>query len=92
MIRTNDSSAGSARSWRSVACSATGLGLPIGVGLLHPVVGVTVATVEMLIALTIVGTALFGSSEFSNRAFRLLRCVSNKPEPPDPQQGTPDQS
>jgi hypothetical protein len=34
--------------------------------------------------LVITGTALFGSQAVSERAFRLLRWITNQPEPPAP--------
>jgi hypothetical protein len=36
------------------------------------------------LALTVIGTALFGSQELSERAFRLLRWIANRPEPTAP--------
>lgn len=39
------------------------------------------AIVELAVALTVIGTALFGSRELSERAFRLLRWMANRPEP-----------
>jgi hypothetical protein len=47
------------------------------------VVGEIIAVVEVVVALTITGTALFGSQALSERAFRLLRWLGNRPEPPD---------
>jgi hypothetical protein len=70
--------------WRSVSASAAGLGAPLGAAALHPLLGDVVAIIELLLALTIFGTALFGSQALSERAFRLLRWFGNKPEPPPP--------
>lgn len=71
--------------WRSVGTSMTALGTPVGTALFHPLLGEIVAIVEVLIALAIVGTALFGSTTLSDRAFRLLRWIGNRPEPPAPE-------
>ncbi len=71
--------------WRSVAASVTALGTPAGIGVLHPMLGEIVAIIELVMVLTIIGTALFGSPDFSDRAFRLLRWIGNKPEPPAPE-------
>jgi hypothetical protein len=71
--------------WRSVAASVTGLATPVGIGVLHPMLGEIVAIVELAVALTIIGTALFGSPDLSERAFRLLRWIGNRPEPPAPE-------
>ena len=37
--------------------------------------GVALAIIELSVALTVLGTALFGNPELSRRAFRLLRCL-----------------
>jgi hypothetical protein len=37
-----------------------------------------------LLILVLVGTALFGSDDKQERAFRLLRWIRDKPEPPSP--------
>ena len=71
--------------WRSVAASVTTVGTPVGIGVLNPTLGEIVAIIEFLVALTIIVTALFGSSDLSDRAFRLLRWIGNRPEPPAPE-------
>lgn len=74
--------------WRSVAAGATVLGTSVGIGVvLHPMLGEIVAIVELVVALTIIGAALFGSTALSERAFRLLRWIGNRPEPPAPTSG-----
>jgi hypothetical protein len=45
--------------------------------------------IELAVALTLIGTALFGSQALSDRAFRLLRWIANKPEPPAPDTSSP---
>lgn len=70
--------------WRSVGAGATALGTPVGIGVLHPVLGEAIAIIEMVVVLAIIGTALFGSTALSERAFRLLRWSGNRPEPPGP--------
>jgi hypothetical protein len=40
------------------------------------------------VILTVLGTALFGSETLSERAFRLLRWMGNRPEPPGPDNTT----
>jgi hypothetical protein len=42
------------------------------------------AIVELATVLTVLSTALFGSQTLSERAFRLLRWLGNRPEPPGP--------
>jgi hypothetical protein len=71
-------------SWRATAVGATSLAAPVGLGAFHPLVGEIFATVELAVLLTVIGTALFGSHALSERAFRLLRWLGNRPEPPEP--------
>lgn len=73
--------------WRPVAASVTALGTPAGIGELYPMLGEIVAIIELVVALTIIGAALFGSPDLSDRAFRLLRWIGNRPEPPAPDAG-----
>jgi hypothetical protein len=49
----------------------------------RPLLGQIAIAIELAVALTIIGTALFGSRPLSERAFRLLRWIANRPEPPD---------
>ena len=70
--------------WRTVGAGIASLGTPVGIGVLHPVLGELIATIEVVVVLTIIGTALFGSRALSERAFRLLRWIGNQPEPLGP--------
>jgi hypothetical protein len=70
--------------WHVLAISTGSLAPPIGLGVRHPVVGEAFAGVELAVLLTIIGAALFGSRVLSERAFRLLRWLGNRPEPPEP--------
>ena len=70
--------------WRSVGAGVTALGTPAGIGVLHPMLGEAIAIIEVVVVLAIIGTALFGSPALSERAFRLLRWIGNRPEPPGP--------
>jgi hypothetical protein len=71
-------------SWRMLAMSAGSIGSPICIGVLHPLLGELVAAIEVAVMLTVIGTALFASELLSERAFRLLRWIANRPEPPSP--------
>ena len=51
--------------------------------------GELIAIIEMVVVLTIIGTALFGSRALSERAFRLLRWMGNQSEPLSPPSGHP---
>jgi hypothetical protein len=75
-------------SWRTLGVGITSLGTPLGIGILHPVLGEVIAAIEVVVVLTIIGTALFGSPALSDRAFRLLRWMGNRPEPPGPAAGS----
>jgi hypothetical protein len=58
----------------------------LGIGVLNHLLGEITATSEVLVVLTIIAVALFGSDALSERAFRLLRWFGNRPEPPAPSQ------
>jgi hypothetical protein len=68
--------------WRTMGVGVASLATPVGIGVLHPVLGEIIAVIEVAMILTIFGTALFGSIALSDRAFRLLRWLGNRPEPP----------
>jgi hypothetical protein len=61
-------------------------GAPAAAWLVTPMLGAMVIGAELAVVLVVVFTALFGSSEMSDRAFRLLRWAWNRSEPPP---GTP---
>jgi len=70
--------------WRSVGAGMVSVGTPLCVGVLHPQIGEVMIVIELIMFLTVLGTALFGSETLSERAFRLLRWLGNRPEPPAP--------
>jgi hypothetical protein len=76
--------------WRTVGADIVSLGAPVGIGVLHPLLGELIATVDVVVVLTIIGTALFGSQALSERAFRLLRWIGNRSEPLGPPSDHPD--
>jgi hypothetical protein len=82
--RDQTSVAGKLISWKSVGATAVTLGTPTGIGVLHPVLGEAAACIELLVMLAVLGTALFGAKQYSDRAFRLLRWTANRPEPESP--------
>jgi hypothetical protein len=73
--------------WRSVSAGIASLATPVGIAMLHPILGEVIAIIEVAVLLTVIGTALFGSPALSERAFRLLRWIGNRPEPPEPRPG-----
>jgi hypothetical protein len=70
--------------WRTLGFGAAVVGTPVGVGYLHPAISQVIIIAEILTGLVIVTSALFGSQIISDRAFRLLRWLSDRPEPPQP--------
>jgi len=46
--------------------------------------GEIIAIIEVAVILVIIGTALYGTKTRSERAFRLLRWIKDKAEPPAP--------
>lgn len=85
MIKTDDNPALTPRSMRPVVAALAAAGIPVTSGMLHPILGEIVFLVELVVVLTLVGAALFGSLDLSERAFRLLRWIGNRPEPPAPE-------
>ncbi len=72
------------RPWRAAGTVVASLGPPAVTGMLHPVLGEILGTVELAIFLAIILVALLGTKELSERAFRLLRWLGDRPEPPGP--------
>ena len=63
--------------WRPVGAASISLGAPAGVALLHPMLGEALVAIEIIVAVTILATALFGNATLSDRAFRLLNWFRN---------------
>jgi hypothetical protein len=76
---------------RPLGVGMTSAGIPAGIGALHPLFGEILAGAELAVilavTLTVIGTLLYGSDVLSERAFRLLRWIANRPEPPGPRPG-----
>lgn len=70
--------------WRPAVTGATTVGTPVGIGMLHPLLGEVIAITEIVVAITVIAVALFGSQALSERAFRLLRWFGNRSEPAAP--------
>jgi hypothetical protein len=70
--------------WRAAGFGIASLGAPVGIGAADHLLGSAVFALELTAALTIIGTALFGSQLISERAFRVLRWIADRPEPPAP--------
>jgi hypothetical protein len=63
MMKTDDSSAVTPRSRRSVAASVTALAGPVGIGVRNPMLGETIAIIGLEVTLTSIVTALPGSRD-----------------------------
>lgn len=70
--------------WRPITAVAASIGAPASIGLLHPALGTAVFSIELTLAVMIISTALYGAREYSERAFRLLRWIADRPEPKAP--------
>jgi hypothetical protein len=61
-------------------------------GYLHPALGEALAAADVIIPaivlLVLLAAILRGSTETCDRAFRLLRWIANRPEPPAPDRNT----
>jgi hypothetical protein len=84
MKKTDGGQAPVPRSARSIVAGVATMGIPVMGEVLHPVLCAIVIIVELLLVLTIVVMALFGGPDARERAFRLLRWIGNRPEPPVP--------
>ena len=71
-------------SWRTAITGAASLGAPVGIAVFNSLLGEIVAMTEVLVTITVITVALFGSKTLSERAFRLLRWFGNRAEPPAP--------
>jgi hypothetical protein len=67
--------------WHVAGISLT-LGTPIGISLASHPIGLVMLAIATVAALAIAGTALYGSDRHSERAFRMLRWLASRPEPP----------
>ena len=70
--------------WRSAVTGAASLSTPAAIGMFNPLLGEIIAVTEVAMVITVIAVALFGSKTLSERAFRLLRWLSNRAEPPGP--------
>jgi hypothetical protein len=74
--------------WRMIGVGAGVLSEGVA-GYLHPVLGEALAAVDiivpMVVSLILLIAILCGSSRTCERAFRLLRWITNRPEPPAPE-------
>jgi hypothetical protein len=79
-----------ASGWRKLGAGAGILGAEGAIGYLHPALGETLAAADILvpliIALILITAILRGSDQTCERTFRLLRWITNRPEPPAPPQ------
>jgi hypothetical protein len=60
------------------------LSTPVAIGMFNSLLGEIIAVTEVAMVIAVIAVALFGSKTLSERAFRLLRWLSNRAEPPAP--------
>jgi hypothetical protein len=70
--------------WRALGLGLSAIGGTAAAYYSHPLVGQAIVICETAAAMITVATALFGSETTSERAFRLLRWLTNRPEPDAP--------
>ncbi len=70
--------------WRALGLGSSAIGGITGVFWSHPLVGLAIVICGTAVAMITIATALFGSVTTSGRAFRLLRWLTNSPEPDAP--------
>jgi hypothetical protein len=77
---------------RALGLGMTSVGIPVGIGALHLLFGEILVGAELAVilpvTLAVIGTSLYGSDVLSERAFRLLRLIGNRPEPRGPRPGS----
>lgn len=69
---------------RPLAVVGGAVATPAGIAFADPTLGEALAAGEGGLAALILLSALFGSARVSERAFRLLRWIANRPEPESP--------
>jgi hypothetical protein len=70
--------------WRPLGIGAGAVAVPTVISYVHSVFGLVLASGEALTIALLLAAALFGTSTISERAFRLLRWLANRPEPAAP--------
>lgn len=65
----------------SFGLATTILAVPTGVALINPALAAILASAELTLLLTVLLTAVFAPDPISERAFRLLRWMTGRPEP-----------
>jgi len=65
---------------RPLGLGAGVIGAPTAVYFVYPTVGLILGACELSIFMIVLVTALFGTSTLSERAFRLLRWLADRPE------------
>jgi hypothetical protein len=59
---------------RPIVAGAASVGAPVGIGVFHPLLGEVIAITEIVVALTVIAVALFGSQALS-LFFNLRVCA-----------------
>ena len=70
--------------WKTAGAVIVSLGTPAVAEVLHPLLGEIITSAEAVVVLVVILTAVFGNQDQRERAFRLLRWLRDRPEPPGP--------
>jgi len=68
--------------WKTVGVVIASLGTPAAAEVLHPLLGEIITSAEAVVVLVVILMAVFGNQDQRERAFRLLRWLRDRPEPP----------
>lgn len=68
----------------SFGLATTIVAVPTGIALANPMLATVLASAELALLLTVLLTAVFAPAAISERAFRLLRWMTGRPEPDQP--------
>ena len=65
--------------WQSMGVGVASLGIPVGIGVLEPASGLALTVIEIVVVLTIIGTALFGNLSLSEARLPPLALAREPP-------------
>lgn len=82
MVTSGSSTAPSRRA--SFGLATTIVAAPTAIALANPTLATVLASAELTLLLTVLLTAVFAPNTISERAFRLLRWMTGRPEPGQP--------
>jgi|ERR1035438_6467823 hypothetical protein len=72
------------RATRAIGLGAGPVVAPFAAVALQPVFGAALLAAELVLVLIVLGIVVYGTQDHADRAFRLLRWLRSRPEPPAP--------